>query len=95
MIASFKDKELQRLWQGKPSKIDARLHRRILRRLDALHNASSPDELNIAGFDFHGLQGFNPQRYTIHVNGPLCITFAFENGDAIDVKLENYHKVMP
>ena len=26
------------------------------------------------GFNFHGLQGV-PKRYSIHVNGPWCITF--------------------
>jgi proteic killer suppression protein len=25
------------------------------------------------------------------VNGPWCITFAFENGDAVQVDFEQYH----
>jgi toxin HigB-1 len=32
-----------------------------------------------------------PQRYTIHINGPWCITFEFENGSAKRVDLEQYH----
>jgi hypothetical protein len=31
--------------------------------------------MNIPGFDFHALRGFYPIRYTVHVNGPWCITF--------------------
>jgi len=48
------------------------------------------DELNIPGFDFHGLEG-KPKRYSIHVNGPFCLTFEWEDGDIYRVDLENYH----
>ena len=47
--------------------------------------------MNIPGFDFHKLNGFTPTRYTVHVNGPWCITFAFEDGDAIIIDYEQYH----
>ena len=46
--------------------------------------------MNISGFDFHVLRG-KPVRYTVHVNGPWCITFEFEEGDALRVDLEQYH----
>lgn len=29
--------------------------------------------MDLPGFDFHALKGFNPTRYTVHVNGPWCI----------------------
>jgi len=32
-----------------------------------------------------------PQRYTIHVNGPWCITFEWQDGKALRVDLEQYH----
>jgi toxin HigB-1 len=67
------------------------MHLRALRRLDALDQASRPEDLNIPGFDFHALKGFNPTRYTVHVNGPWCITFSFDQGDATDVDFEQYH----
>jgi proteic killer suppression protein len=51
----------------------------------------APSELAVPGFDFHGLKGFVPTRYTIHVNGPSCITFEWESGDAWRVDLEQYH----
>ena len=38
--------------------------------------------MNLPGFDFHSLRGHTPTRYTVHVNGPWCITFEFRNGDA-------------
>lgn len=52
--------------------------------------ATSLAELNQPGFDFHPLRG-KPQRYTIHVNGPWCLTFEWEDGAAVRVDLEQYH----
>lgn len=39
----------------------------------------------------HSLQGYNPKHYTVHVNGPWCITFEFEGGNAYQVDFEQYH----
>jgi proteic killer suppression protein len=91
MIKSFRNKELQKLWEGRRSKIDARFLKRIARRLDALDAASVAEDLNLPEFDFHSLLGFDPKRYSIHVNGPWAITFEFEDGDAYRVDLEQYH----
>jgi addiction module HigA family antidote len=41
----------------------------ILRRLDALDVAAKPADMNVSGFNFHSLQGFDPTRYSVHVNG--------------------------
>jgi proteic killer suppression protein len=47
--------------------------------------------MNVPGFDFHPLKGFDPVRFTVHVNGPWCITFEFAAGDARRVDFEQYH----
>jgi proteic killer suppression protein len=47
--------------------------------------------MNVPDFDFHSLQGFNPRRYSVRVNGPWCITFEFEDGEACRVEFEQYH----
>jgi hypothetical protein len=44
--------------------------------------------MNLPGFNFHALRGFVPTRYTVHVNGPWCITFEFDAGDALRVDFE-------
>jgi len=91
MIKSFKHKGLAELFsKGRTAKIDARMHERIIRRLEALDNAKGPENLNLPGFDFHSLRG-DPRRYSIHVNGPWCITFEFEDGDAYRANYEQYH----
>lgn len=66
------------------------MHERIRDRLDVLDDATVPDDMNVPGWDFHSLRGV-PQRYTVHVNGPWCITFEFENGEALNVDFEQYH----
>ncbi len=92
MIGSFRNKALADLFAtGKTAKIDARLHKRILVRLDRLDQSERPEDMNLPGFDFHALNGFNPTRYTVHVNGPWCITFAFDGNDAVQVDFEQYH----
>ena len=47
--------------------------------------------MNIPGFNFHALGGFVPTRYTVHINGPWCLTFEFDAGDALRVDFEQYH----
>jgi proteic killer suppression protein len=65
------------------------LQARSLRRLEGLDQAESLTDLQIPGFNFHGLRG-SPKRYSIHANGPWCITFEWENGDALQVDLNQY-----
>ena len=91
MIRSFRHKGLQRLFEtGASRKVRQDLQARALRRLDALDAAESPEQLNVPGFNFHPLRG-SPRRYSLHVNGPWCITFEWEAGDALRVDLEQYH----
>lgn len=92
MIRSFKNKGLADLWEkGRTGRIDAKMQARILRRLDRLDIIVRPEEMNVPGFNFHALRGFKPTRYSVHVNGPWCITFQFEGGDAYRVDFEQYH----
>lgn len=91
MIKSFRHKGLAELFEyNRSSKIRQDLQKRLLRRLDALDMAEALGELNIPGFNFHGLHG-RPKRYSIHVNGPWCLTFEWQEGQALRVDLEQYH----
>ena len=91
MIRSFLHKGLKELFEkGATGRIQKTFHVRCLRRLDALDRARRAQDLDVPGFDFHALRG-KPQRYTVHVNGPWCVTFEFEDGDALRVDFEQYH----
>lgn len=91
MIKSFRHKGLAELFdRGMSGKVRNDLQGRALRRLDALHHATTLADLRVPGFDFHVLLG-NPRRYSLHVNGPWCITFEWIDGDGWRVDLEQYH----
>jgi proteic killer suppression protein len=91
VIGSFRHKELSQLFElGRSRKVRADLQARCTRRLDVLDQAESLSELNLPGFDSHSLRR-KPQRYSIHVNGPWCITFEWKDGQAFRLELEQYH----
>ena len=73
-----------------PRGIRADLVARCRVRLNVLRQAQRLEEVNLPGFDFHLLRG-RPKRYSIHVNGPWCITFEWDNGEVLRVDLELYH----
>ena len=91
MIKTFKSKSLALLWETGKSRIDKRMHRRLLIRLAVINEAESIDEINLPGYNFHSLCGYNPKRYTVHVNGPWCLTFEFTAGNAYEIDFEQYH----
>lgn len=91
MIRSFRHKALRELFEtGSSRRVRQDLQGRALRRLDALDSAETLEALNVPGFNFHPLRG-KPTRYSLHVNGPWCITFEWDDGEALRVDLEQYH----
>ena len=92
MIRNFRHKGLMRFFMASEKKgINPKHGARIERLLDRLDAAGRPEDMNLPGFGFHGLTGFNPKRYAVSVSANWRITFAFEGEDAIDIDLEDYH----
>ena len=86
MIHSFRHKGLSELFdKGRSSKIRPDLHKQCLTRLDALNHAEKLEDLNITGFNFHGLEG-SPKRYSISLNEQIKTAEA-ENNQALLIKL--------
>ena len=91
MIISFRHRGLAELFErGRSRRVRQDLQSCTLRRLEALDQAESLNDLNVPGFNFHSLHGL-PKRYSMHVNGPWRITFEWENSEALRVDLEQYH----
>jgi len=61
--------------------------RRQLLRLDA---ATQPEDMNLPGYRFHRLEG-KPKRYAVSVTGNYRLTWGWDDADAVDVDLEDYH----
>ena len=92
MIRSFRSKALKRFWtKNDGGKISVDWQSRIAIILDRLDAASRPTDLNLPGFDFHSLKGGSRGRYAVKVSGNYRITFGWEENDASDVHLEDYH----
>jgi toxin HigB-1 len=91
VIESFWHSGLRELFEkGTSRRVRTDLQVRALVRLEAIDQAASLEALHQPGFDFHALRG-RPRRYSIHVNGPWCITFEWRDGQALRVDLEQYH----
>ena len=92
MIRSFQHKGLARYFTKSERRgIDAQHVGRIKRILDRLDAATRPEDMNLPGLGFHPLKGERRGTFAVSVSGNWRITFRFEDGDAIDVNLEDYH----
>lgn len=92
MIASLKHRGLRLLYEkgtsrGLPAAYLAKI-RRILARLD---EASGVQHMALPGFQLHPLSGDLKGFWAISVTGNWRIIFRFENGNAYDVDLIDYH----
>jgi len=91
MIRSFRSRALAAFWhRGDAAKIRPDLVTWLTVRLSRLDSALEPGSMNVPGFNFHRLQG-HPVRYSVHINGPWCLTFEWDGEDAVRVDLEQYH----
>jgi len=92
VLKSFRHKGLERFFtKSDRSRIDAKQADRIRRILDRLDAAVKPEDLDLPGFRFHRLSGQRKGEYAVAVSGNWRITFRFEDGDAADINLEDYH----
>jgi proteic killer suppression protein len=92
VIKSFRHKGLKELFErGRSAKVDSRLQTRCADILDALEAATRLEDLNLPGFNLHPLRA-KPVRHSIHVSGPWCIRFEWDDApEARRVDLEQYH----
>ena len=92
MIKTFRHKGLKELFEtGASRSIPADMRKRIERRLDVLNAARSVEGVNIPGWSLHPLKGRRAGAWAITVTGNYRMTFRFEDGDAFDLDLEDYH----
>jgi proteic killer suppression protein len=91
-IKTFKHKGLKKFFEsGSKTAIQAAHANKIGRVLDRLNSAMAAKDMNAPGYDFHALKGRLAGFYSVHVNGNWTIIFQFENGDAKNVDLVDYH----
>ena len=92
MIRTFKHAGLKRYFEtGKAKGIPADMAKRIQTRLNVLNRARELRDLNLPGFGFHALRGDRKGEYALTVTGNYRLTFRFENGDVLNLNLEDYN----
>ncbi|MGO4883278.1 MAG: type II toxin-antitoxin system RelE/ParE family toxin [Bryobacteraceae bacterium] len=92
MIRTFRHRGLKRLFEeGDPSKVRADQAKRIADILAHLDRADHPSDLDLPGYRLHPLKGDLKGAWSVTLSGNWRVTFRFENGDAIDVDLVDYH----
>ena len=93
MIRSFADKQTERLWvTGKMGRLPPEIERRALRKLSSIDAADRIQTLRVPpGNRLHALDGDRAGQHSISVNDQWRICFRFDEGDAYDVEICDYH----
>jgi len=93
MIKSFVDKETERFYAtAKSKKIPSTIHKVALRKLDYLNATYVLDDLRVPPANrLEALERELKGKYSIRINKQYRIVFAFENGNAYDVVITDYH----
>ena len=92
MIRSFRHRGLKRMYErDDPSRVGTDIADRLRLVLADLDSASKPSDLDLPGYRLHPLKGNLKGFWSISVSGNWRVTFRFDNGDAYDVNLVDYH----
>jgi proteic killer suppression protein len=93
MIASFRDKETERLWQsGTSRRLPADLQRRAFKKLALLNAALTLENLKVPpGNQMEPLKGSRAGQHSIRVNDQYRVCFVWRGGNAFGVEIVDYH----
>jgi proteic killer suppression protein len=93
MIASFRDKETERLWlSGRSRRLPADLQRRAFKKLAILNAAVTLDNLKVPpGNQLEALRGKRAGPHSIRVNDQFRACFVWRSGNAFEVEIVDYH----
>jgi proteic killer suppression protein len=92
MIQRFRHKGLKRLFEkGETKRIRADLLEKIENILFVLSRARKPEDMDLPGFHLHPLKGDMKGLWAVTVRANWRVTFRFEEGEACDVDLVDYH----
>ena len=93
MIKTFRCKQTERVFRREPvSKFSRDIYRKALRKLLLLDAAERLDDLRIPpGNQLEKLVGDRRGQYSIRVNEQWRICFHWDEGDAFEVEMVDYH----
>ncbi len=93
MIKTFACKETKRIWDGyRSSKLPENIQNRALRKLRQLNAAQTLEDLrNPPGNRLEVLKGNRKGKYSIRIERQWRICFAWDQGNANEVEIVDYH----
>lgn len=93
MIKNFHDKQTEAVASGKVArKLPPDMQRTALRKLRLLDAAKDLEDLRIPpGNRLEALIGRRAGQWSIRINDQWRICFCWDNGDAYDVQIVDYH----
>jgi proteic killer suppression protein len=92
MIKHYRHKGLEALAEKANARgIDPSLAKRLTIRLRMLEDSIEPSDMDVPGWNLHELKGERTGTWSVKVSGNWRLTFKFEDGNAVDVDLEDYH----
>ncbi len=93
VIKTFADAPTRDLYlSGKAKRFPPEIKRRALRKLEYVDLATGLQDLKVPLSNrLHELSGDRKGQYSISVTDQWRICFRFEDGDAFDVQLTDYH----
>ena len=93
MIRNFKDKEAQKIFERQRSrKLPSDIQQVALRKLRMLNRVSNLQELRIPPANrLERLSGDRNGQYSIRINDQWRICFEWEDADAVNVEIVDYH----
>ena len=93
MIISFKDREVERIWNGSVSaKLPFEIQHTARRKLRMIHNSQNINDLRIPpGNRLEKLHGDLKDKYSIRINDRWRITFCWEDGNSSEIEIIDYH----
>ncbi len=93
MIRNFKDKEAEKIFiRQRSRRLPPDIQQVALRKLRMLHRAQSLQDLLVPPANrLERLSGNRAGQYSIRINSQWRICFGWEDGDAIDVEIVDYH----
>jgi proteic killer suppression protein len=92
MIQGFRHKGLKRLFEDGQAKGVRPDHlEKIENILAVLNRAGEPEDMNLPGFHLHPLKGDLKGFWSVTVRANWRIIFRFQEGDAYEVDLVDYH----
>jgi proteic killer suppression protein len=94
MIRSFADKEAEKVWKRRRSKaLPQQLQRAALRRLSQIYFAGELSDLRVPpGNCLEKLAGDRAGQHSIRINDQYRICFIWDEGDAYEVEIVDYHR---